>query len=175
MGSYIHPVTGKKSTSPRIFKTCPCGKEYYGSPYHDKNSCPSCRAKYGLVVLHLVPREGDKNPAWKGGHKYWQAGKYGRDKDGLSWKQQRQLTWERDFYTCQHCGKCCESWKPDVHHRVPYRLSFSHALKNLICLCRRCHKKEEAKIKELWGGITFGGHFSRRTNSKFHALRAEVD
>ncbi len=101
-------------------------------------------------------QSGPNNVNWKGGHDYWQAGKNGRDPQGLSWKHQRQLAWVRDDYTCQDCGKKEEGWKPDCHHVVPYRISFSHALENLICLCRSCHKKAEAKIPELWGGQSFG-------------------
>lgn len=100
----------------------------------------------------MRPLEGSLNPNWKGGHKSWQQGKLGRDKDGLSWKIQRQLAWDRDSLTCQDCQKKKEGWRPDVHHISPYRLSFSHALDNLKSLCRRCHKIAEAKIIELWGG-----------------------
>jgi hypothetical protein len=104
-------------------------------------------------------QSGDLNHAWRGGHKGWQKGKLGRDKDGLSWKHQRVLVWERDNYTCQDCGKSREDLgrRPDVDHIVPYRISASHALENLITRCRSCHKKAEAKRTELWGGKTWGG------------------
>jgi hypothetical protein len=35
---------------------------------------------------------------------------------------------------------------------VPYRVSQSHALDNLICLCQKCHLTEEAKVQDQWGG-----------------------
>lgn len=38
--------------------------------------------------------------------------------------------------------------KPDVHHIIPFRISRSHSLDNLICLCKPCHSKEEAKITD---------------------------
>lgn len=98
---------------------------------------------------------GVRHPSWKGGSRGWQAGKLGRDKDGLSWKVQRKLAWERDNYTCQDADGTCSplrNGKPDCHHKVPYRLSFSHALDNLVSLCQHHHKKREAQIKELWGG-----------------------
>ena len=108
--------------------------------------------KHKLINKHSF--KGSNNPAWKGGTHHWQAGKLGRDKDGLSWKIQRKLAWERDSYTCQHCGATGGKRNPDVHHINPYRLSFSHALDNLIALCQGCHKKAEAKIAALWGGHT---------------------
>lgn len=100
---------------------------------------------------------GSNSPTWKGGHRYWKEGRWGRDKDGLSWKVQRRLAWERDGNCCRHCGAAPKNRRPDVHHVTPYRISFSHALEHLICLCQHCHKVEDAKIPVLWGGKTFGG------------------
>jgi 5-methylcytosine-specific restriction endonuclease McrA len=56
------------------------------------------------------------------------------------------LAWERDSYTCQECNKQRKGWKPDVHHIIPYRISNTHNLTNLLCLCRSCHTKAELKI-----------------------------
>jgi len=94
---------------------------------------------------------GSGSPVWKGGHKHWSPGRYGKDKDNLSWCVQRKLAWERDNYECQHCHEK-KSRKPDVHHIEPWMNSNSHALENLICLCQSCHLKEEAKVHEVWGG-----------------------
>lgn len=109
-----------------------CGKEWFGASWpHKKRTglCPDCL------------REGEYSPTWKGGHKYWIKGKLGRDN-----------------FTCQKCNKTREELgrNPDCHHVKPYRLCFSHALDNLLSLCRKCHKQEEAKIKELWGGVVLG-------------------
>lgn len=96
-------------------------------------------------------RVGDSNPNWRGGHSHWSPGRFGRDKDGLSWKTQRNLAWERDNFSCRHCDKPRRR-NPDVHHISPFRVSQSHALENLICLCQSCHLTEEAKVQEVWGG-----------------------
>jgi hypothetical protein len=133
----------------QVVKVCEkCKNEYRGRP-DTRNWCRSC--------INSWERSGENSPTWKGGHKYWQEGKLGRDKDDLSWKKQRLLAWERDNYTCQDCGKTREELgkRPDVDHIVPYRFSFSHALDNLLSRCRSCHKKEEAKRTELWNGATF--------------------
>jgi hypothetical protein len=91
---------------------------------------------------------GKNSPSWRGGHKYWKEGRFGRDKNGLSWKKQRNLSWERDNFTCQKCGKKKVTRNLDCHHIVPYRLSYSHTLDNLITLCKRCHIIEDSLIKD---------------------------
>lgn len=96
-------------------------------------------------------RSGPAAPGWKGGARHWSPGRFGRDKDGLSWKVQRRLAWERDNYTCQECGTKPKR-NPDVHHIIPFRVSQSHALENLRCLCQRCHSIAEAQVQSPWGG-----------------------
>lgn len=100
---------------------------------------------------------GESNPNWKGGHKYWAEGRWGTDKNGLSWKVQRALCRERDNHTCQDCGKTKEEIgrEPDCDHIVPYRISGSHALDNLKLRCPACHHRVEANRTELWDGHIF--------------------
>ena len=33
----------------------------------------------------------------------------------------------------------------------PWRISYSHDLSNLLSLCKKCHKKEDQKLKKLYG------------------------
>lgn len=151
----------------RVGKICSkCKKEYAGDE-RSRSLCRSCVAK---EVNGRLDFSGEKNPNWKGGHSRWMQGKLGRDKDGLSWKVQRKLAWERDDYTCQNpeCRKKEKGWKPDCHHIVPYRISFSHSLENLNSLCRSCHKKEEAKIVELWGGESLRPPVRERLGDKWY-------
>lgn len=144
-----------------------CSKNCYNRNRYRISSieitCEKCgkifsRHKSGKSKLCRVCRQvGIKSAQWRGGFKTWRIGRYGRDKDGLSWKIQRRLTWERDNYTCQHCGispitEKNPKYKPDCHHVVPYRTSFSHALANLISLCRKCHLKEDSKENSPWEG-----------------------
>ena len=129
-----------------------CNKELEGR--QTKYCCRGCKEKHVVVlkrVVHLKGMSGPNNPTWKGGHKHWSPGRFGRDNGGLSWKTQRRLAWERDDFTCQQCHEK-KNRKPDVHHIVPWMNSHSHALDNLICLCQSCHLKEEAKVHEKWGG-----------------------
>lgn len=148
-----------------------CGKTCSVSKDSKNKICRSCINKNPNRKKHSMP--GDKNPNWKGGHTSWKEGRYGKDKDGLSWITQRKLAWARDKNTCRNCGKIPAKRKTDVHHINPYRFSFSHALDNLICLCASCHKKEEAKDKRLWNGETFGGHLRSEKLKRFPVLKKE--
>ena len=81
---------------------------------------------------------GSKNPAWRGGHKYYR---------GFNWKQQRTLARKRDEDTCQHCRS---KEKVQVHHKRPYYLfdtcTEANDLNNLITLCPRCHSLADCKF-----------------------------
>lgn len=138
----------------------PCHRKWVGLTKRVEVECPNClksrtvrvRPKPGILCRDCLT--GVNSPTWKGGHSNWSPGRYGRDKNGLSWKVQRDLAWERDAEVCQHCHTK-KRRKPDVHHIVPWRTSQSHALDNLVCLCQSCHLKEEARAQEQWGGAHF--------------------
>ncbi|WP_115862793.1 HNH endonuclease [Halorussus litoreus] len=80
-------------------------------------------------------------------HHQWEGGTldYGR-----KWWQVRREALERDNYACQNCGKTADEIgrNPDVHHlervRDFDRPQEAHALKNVIALCRSCHRNAEA-------------------------------
>lgn len=131
-------------------KVCADCKREFKSRVDARYTSSLCRAC--ACSRKMSAQEGSRNPAWKGGHRFWRSGKHGRDKDGLSWKVQRRLAWKRDQYACQATGcdkkGSVEGWRPDCHHVIPYRVSKSHALENLLCLCKSHHKREEAKYKE---------------------------
>lgn len=127
----------------KVCKSCGC--VYLGSKRRKGSECKSCWA-----ARESGKRSGEKSPTWRGGHRYFLKGKHGRDKDGLSWKQQRRLAWERDQYSCQAigCNKkgSAEGWRPDCHHVIPYRISGSHALENLLCFCKSHHKEADLEF-----------------------------
>jgi hypothetical protein len=84
--------------------------------------------------------KGEKNPLWRGGGILYY---------GTNWKEARKKALERDNYRCQYCGihdsDVDESLH--VHHIKPLR-NFEedespHELRNLVSLCRACHKKWE--------------------------------
>ena len=163
------PYTGKASQK---FCSKSCGNRFRLKQVALEGCCSVCHRSYTLTRSMVEDRtrkgvaagdlsmcgdcgvSGENNPNWKGGHRHWTPGRFGKDKNGLSWKVQRRLAWERDKFTCQHCGEQ-KNRKPDVHHIEPWMNSQSHALDNLICLCQSCHLKEEAKVQEKWGGQLF--------------------
>lgn len=125
-----------------------CNKSYKVSRWHYKRSktlmCMGCYSSQTSEVWQQ--RVGDKHPQWRGGQTYWINGKKSTDPQGLRWKTQRDLARERDKNTCQHC-KLEKAGLP-VHHIIPYRISHSHALDNLITLCPSCHTTADLKIRE---------------------------
>ena len=90
-----------------------------------------CRDKYRVKELH---------PQYLG---------VGDDKNrGTNWQSRKRATLNRDKRTCQICGKPGN----DVHHVVPKRKfndkNESNGLDNLITLCKRCHRIEDAKVQK---------------------------
>lgn len=63
---------------------------------------------------------------------------------GDDWDKIRYLVYRRDRFTCQKCGKHGECL--DVHHKIPFLDGGSNELDNLVSLCRKCHREEEARI-----------------------------
>lgn len=111
--------------------------------------CRKCTSKNAIAPL--LGLCGKDNPNWAGGTKHWSIGRHGIDKNGLSWKTQRSLALERDNYTCQACKAKATARNPDVHHVIPWRVSYSHDLDNLLSLCKKCHKKEDQRFKNVHG------------------------
>lgn len=89
-------------------------------------------------------KKGDKPWNYIDGRSKWMApARYGDD-----WDKIRYLVYLRDKFTCQDCG--INKQRLDVHHKIPFLISFDNSLKNLIALCKSCHGKEESRImKEL--------------------------
>lgn len=91
-------------------------------------------------------KQGNKNPMFgRCGslHHLWQGGKlWWRGKD---WNDIKEQARKRDNYRCQHCAisdiECIQLFGAplQVHHIVPYRLSYDHSLSNLKTLCNHCH------------------------------------
>lgn len=115
---------------------CGCGKEIKVSP---------CKLKENPQNLHFLNREhyfsfykGKNHPAWRGG-----VSKSGR---GRGWTTVAQIVRDRDK-VCQHCERTpAEDGKAlNVHHIIPWRVSFDNSLSNLTTLCNHCHILETHK------------------------------
>jgi len=98
-----------------------------------------------------------KSKPWNyidGRSKFLPTQRYGDD-----WAKIRCLIYLRDNFTCQHCGITMKEHKRalDLHHKIPFLISFDNSLSNLITLCRKCHSKEEMRINQIYKPIKIGG------------------
>jgi 5-methylcytosine-specific restriction endonuclease McrA len=86
----------------------------------------------------------------------WQGGKTSEAKlirRSAAWGKWRKAVFERDNYTCQHCGARSEKGKPVELH--PHHIKqFAHfpelrfEISNGLTLCQPCHKKVHSKKHE---------------------------
>jgi len=124
-----------------------------GRAIANKLGC-SGNAIYTRMRKHKIPRripmnhtpkwQGPNNPKWKGGIALPGGSAY-----GIKWNPKRNEVLRRDHYTCQIYG-CNEKENLEVHHLIPYRISKTHDLKNLITLCRKHHKEVEYSQLTEW-------------------------
>lgn len=129
----------------RLLECLFCKKKFYEISYRDGKVgrfCSSeCYGKWRTANL-----SGENSPNWKGG--------YSIDYGGGGWHFQRVNARKRDNFTCQDCGVTEQSWgyNLDVHHLVPFDMfddpKEAHDLSNLITLCRKCHSKRHALMKD---------------------------
>lgn len=83
---------------------------------------------------------GEKHHSWKGGI----TPEDQKRVHSLEWIKIRNKIYERDNWHCKVCGKHCQK-DIQCHHIIPYRITRDNSERNLITLCRRCHKKEERR------------------------------
>lgn len=57
----------------------------------------------------------------------------------LNWSKLRRYIFSRDHYICQICGR--KTSNPVCHHIHPIGLGGSSHPRNLVCVCKYCHKK----------------------------------
>ena len=87
--------------------------------------------------------KGENNYNWIDGRSYKKSPlRYGDD-----WEAIRYLIYLRDKFKCQECG--IKGISLDVHHKVPFLISFDNSLNNLITLCRSCHMKIERGLQNV--------------------------
>lgn len=140
-----------------IINCTECGEEYRRSK-NSKATRQWCRVCVLKEMNAKVNKQGPTHHAWKHGRNGW--GRYNKDKDGLDFRKQRVIAKERDNYTCQLCKlRVRQKGKLDSHHIIKYEHLRSHALDNLISLCKPCHINYE-KIYEATGQSIFLGEFN---------------
>jgi hypothetical protein len=136
----------------RVFCSKKCQHEHNSKTNTVKKLCEECEKEYTVCKARHKSRycsmvcvakarkhffKGELNPRWLGGVSGYR---------GEDWGVQRNKAIKRDKYTCQICGD--QLAKLDIHHITPYRISKSNELKNLICLCSKCHPVEDAYYRK---------------------------
>jgi len=138
---------------------CKCGKEIV----YRSTRCDECKNK-----LHSKKMIGKYNPSWQGGKTPLSDG----IRNLFESHQWRKQIFERDNFTCQHCGDN-KGHNLNAHHKEPFVIIFNNFLKkydqfspiedketlirlamkykpfwnidNGKTLCEDCHKKEHSK------------------------------
>jgi hypothetical protein len=108
-------------------------------------------------------------------HPNWQGGKSSLNnvsKRGASWEKIRKKALKRDRHKCVDCGisndQCIEKFGRglDVDHVVPFhnfsKFKEANRLSNLQCRCSSCHKRAEAKRKNVQMVLPFQDSAKRR-------------
>ncbi len=88
-------------------------------------------------------KSGTESPQWKGGTSIH----YRR---GADWPVSSEAARQRDGMKCRGCGKAQAAMdgkrkRLDVHHIVPWSVSKSNDISNLVTLCRSCHHRSEPR------------------------------
>lgn len=95
------------------------------------------------IIKNPVNRKGKNNPNWKGGL----ASEHTLIRRSQSYKFWRESVFQRDNWTCKHCGvrskKGC-AIVIEAHHIKPFALfpELRLEITNGLTLCRSCHHKE---------------------------------
>lgn len=133
-----HPPPKQGTITP---KTCEhCGKEYFR-----KGAKARAESKYCSHECSIAAHKGDGHWNWKDGV----TPELHRLRNTAEYHEWRLAVYERDYWTCQHCGK---KERDDIvaHHIKSFNdfPDLRHDVDNGITLCRSCHKKVHSEIGE---------------------------
>jgi hypothetical protein len=116
-------------------------KNSVGFPAPNKGVPHTDEAKRKMSESH----KGDKNYNWQGG--------ISSEKSCFSassaWRDAKRKVVKRDG-ACLLCGKPYVPFKHDAHHIIPFRVKEERlSIKNLILLCKNCHRQVHSKKVEF--------------------------
>jgi len=122
--------------------------KYSSTVYQQRFGGLQKAAEYFKKEKQTFPLSGKKHPNWKGGFDCYYGG---------SWYHCKKEVRKRDGVSCRVCNENSNvkyGVKPDVHHITPVRYwdikeeheEMNHP-RNLISLCRSCHRELEGKFK----------------------------
>jgi hypothetical protein len=93
--------------------------------------------------IRLSAPRGQESPHWKG-----TTTEYEKARKCFEANQWRAKVFERDNYTCQHCGDN-QGGNLNAHHIKPFIkfVELRYEVRNGITLCEECHRAEHRRIK----------------------------
>jgi len=102
--------------------------------------------RHGIETRPVSPTGAD-SPHWTGGKSIYDGVKHALP---LAWREQRRQQRERDNRTCQLCGEKRDPTEQrlDVNHLIPILCGGTNGDYNLMSMCRGCHNKTEAFVRE---------------------------
>lgn len=129
----------KKKLNKVSFTCLTCGEMFTRFPCEIKKGTP----KYCSAKCYFKTISGSGNPNWRGGI-YNRYESIRKSKESDNW---RKSVFERDNYTCQHCGDK-KGRNLNAHHIIPFSKdkSLRFDISNGITLCNKCHRKEHTRL-----------------------------
>ena len=120
-----------------------CGKVFSMMPSKIKEG----KGKYCSRKCASDSRKGENHHNWKNG-KYAEANGL---RNTIRYAEWRKEVYERDQYTCKHCGETGRTAYLQAHHVIPFSVdeTLRFELSNAITLCTNCHKKEHKRLRTL--------------------------
>ena len=105
-------------------------------------SDPKYRAEHIQQVIDIGFKPSKAHRGWRHGKTRWRSRKAGT----IANRRFRESVLARDSYKCQECNSTSSL---HVHHVIPVRVAHHLIFDtgNGITLCRRCHMKEEARLR----------------------------
>lgn len=76
---------------------------------------------------------------------------WGKGRGGRPWRRLREQVLQRDYYTCQHCGRVCLPENLCADHIINQARGGTDELNNLQTLCNECHAIKTANESKAGG------------------------
>lgn len=144
-GKTFYPASGNKSGAY-------CSRQCYDASRMkgEERDCAACGKRFYLSRWEI--EQGRRNCSWEcgrisNGQSHFIHGKAIRYRDAEFRANREILKFQQDG-KCAFCGVKPEA-ELHCHHIVPYRVSKSHNLGNLVMLCASCHTRTDQQYRAL--------------------------
>lgn len=110
----------------------------------EKRTCKCCGKEFE-IYLSALKTNASGNFCTRACYEKWMCKTDRTSGRGSQWKRKRGAAVERTPY----CAFCGSRENLEVHHIVPFRLTYDNSPENFIVLCKRHHKVVEALTHEV--------------------------